>query len=290
MKLTDLSVIRSLLGEEQTTFKKKYGQNFLINESVVERIALSAADENTGILEIGPGIGTLTAKLCEHAKSVTAVEIDGSLIPILEKTLAEYDNVTVINSDILKLNLTETVKKQFSDCEKIAVCANLPYYITTPIIMFLLESEIKFDSITVMVQKEVADRMTSEAGSPLYGAVTASIAYYGRAKKLFNVTAGNFVPAPKVDSAVVKIDLYKEPPVKVADKNLFFDVIKASFGQRRKTLVNALSAAYPEIPKDRLSSAVISAGLEPTVRGERLDIAAFARLADEILAAKQNHL
>ncbi len=289
MKLTDLSVIRSLLGEEQTTFKKKYGQNFLINESVVERIALSAADKDTGILEIGPGIGTLTAKLCEKAKCVTAVEIDGSLIPILEKTLAEYDNITVINSDILKLDLEKTVKEQFAGCEKIAVCANLPYYITTPIIMFLLESEIKFDSITVMVQKEVADRMTSAAGSPLYGAVTASISYYGQAKKLFNVTAGNFVPAPKVDSAVVKIELYKEPPVKVADKKLFFDVIKASFGQRRKTLVNALSAAYPEIPKDRLTSAVISGGLEPTVRGERLDIAAFARLADELLAIKEIH-
>lgn len=289
MKLTDLSVIRSLLGDEGTSFKKKFGQNFLINASIVEKIADSSTNEDSGVLEIGPGIGTLTCELCKRAKKVVTVEIDDTLIPILDKTLAEFDNVSVIHSDILKVDLKALIDEHFADCRTVSVCANLPYYITTPILMFLLESGISFDKITVMVQKEVADRLTAPAGSSLYGAVTASIAYYGRAKRLFTVTAGNFVPAPKVDSAVVQIELYNDPPVNPTDTELFFKVIKAAFGQRRKTLVNALSAAFPNLSKDALTSAVTSCGFEATVRGEKLDIAAFASIADKIyLMQKQD--
>lgn len=282
MKLTDLSVIRSLLGDEGTSFKKKFGQNFLINASVVERIADSSTDSDSGVLEIGPGIGTLTYELCKRAKKVVSVEIDDTLIPILGKTLAEFDNVSVIHSDILKVDPKALIDEHFTDCRRVSVCANLPYYITTPILMFLLESGIKFDKITVMVQKEVADRLCAPAGSPLYGAVTASIAYYGAAKRLFTVNAGNFVPAPKVDSAVVQINLYDEPPVRPIDVELFFKVIKAAFGQRRKTLVNALSAAFPTLSKDDLVSAVTSCNLEATVRGEKLDIADFSNISDKI--------
>lgn len=282
MKLTDLSVIRSFLGDERTSFKKKFGQNFLINASVVERIADSSTDSGSGVLEIGPGIGTLTYELCKRAKKVVSVEIDDTLIPILGKTLAEFDNVSVIHSDILKVDLKALIDEHFTDCRKVSVCANLPYYITTPILMFLLESGIKFDKITVMVQKEVADRLCAPAGSPLYGAVTASIAYYGSAKRLFTVNAGNFVPAPKVDSAVVQIDLYDKPPVRPIDVELFFKVIKAAFGQRRKTLVNALSAAFPTLSKDDLVSAVTLCDLEATVRGEKLNIADFSNISDKI--------
>lgn len=288
MDLTDISVIRSLLGDEQTSFKKKFGQNFLTNRQVVRRIAESAADSHTGILEIGPGIGTLTKELCEVAKRVVAVEIDDSLIPILSKTLDGYDNLTVINSDILKVDLKKLTEEYFPDCERIAVCANLPYYITTPILMFLLESGIPFESITVMVQKEVADRLTAAAGSPLYGAVTASVSYYGQAKKLMNVSAGNFIPAPKVDSAVVQITLYKEPPIVTADTDLFFETIRAAFGQRRKTLVNALSSAFPTLAKADIADAVVSCGFDPNVRGEKLNIVDFAKIADGIYRLKSD--
>lgn len=292
MKLTDLSVIRSLLGEEQTSFKKKYGQNFLTNESVVERIAdspLTDDPERTGILEIGPGIGVLTYALCKRYKRVVAVEIDETMIDILKKTLAEFDNVRVIHSDILKVHLPDLIAAEFADCRQIAVCANLPYYITTPILMALLESRVPFESITVMVQKEVAERLTAPAGSSAYGAVTAAIAYYGEAKRLFSVSAGNFVPAPKVDSAVVRIALYKTPPVRTADERLLFEVIKAAFGQRRKTLVNALSSAFLRLSKERITNLVLKLGYPATVRGETLAIAEFAKIADSLLAEQKDH-
>lgn len=285
MKLTDLSVIRSLLGEEQTSFKKKYGQNFLINESVVNRIAdspLTSDPGRTGILEIGPGIGVLTSALCKRYKKVVTVEIDPAMIDILKKTLAEFDNVRVIHSDILKVDLPTLVKEEFSDCDQIAVCANLPYYITTPILMALLESRVPFDSVTVMVQKEVAERLTAPAGSSCYGSVTAAISYYGQAKRLFLVSAGNFVPAPKVDSAVVRIALYKMLPASVLNEKLLFDVIKAAFGQRRKTLINALSSAFPELSKESLTNLVLELGYPATVRGESLTIGQFSELADKI--------
>ncbi|MBQ7325829.1 MAG: 16S rRNA (adenine(1518)-N(6)/adenine(1519)-N(6))-dimethyltransferase RsmA [Clostridia bacterium] len=285
MKLTDLSVIRSLLGEEGTSFKKKYGQNFLTNESVVERIAASALpdvpdpEEKLGILEIGPGIGVLTQKLSAVAYKVTAVEIDTTLLPILEKTLADCPNVHVVNNDIMKVDLPALIAEEFTDCTRLAVCANLPYYITTPILMALLESKLPFSSITVMVQKEVAERLCAPAGSDAYGAITAVLTYYGVPRRLFTVSAGNFVPAPKVDSAVVQIKLHKAPPVEVESEAKLFAVIKAAFGQRRKTLQNALSS-LPGVSKEQIASAIAEAGFAPTVRGEALDLAAFAKIAN----------
>ena len=293
MKLTDISTIRALLGEEQTSFKKKYGQNFLTNEKVIKDIAEGCLPENVsgaecGVLEIGPGIGVLTAELCRAARKVVAVEIDSSLLPILDRTLAEFDNICVINSDIMKTDLSGLISEHFSDCPHLAVAANLPYYITTPIIMRLLESRERFEAMTVMVQKEVADRLCAPAGSPLYGAVTASVSYYAKVTKLLSVSAGNFIPAPKVDSAVVKFTLYKEPPVKVKSEDTFFRVIKGAFGQRRKTLPNALSSEFPHIPRARIAELVSSAGYDARVRGETLDISDFAVISDLLFEEKTN--
>ena len=291
MKLTDLSVIRSLLGEEGTSFKKKFGQNFLTNESVVERIAASALPdppdpaEKLGILEIGPGIGVLTQKLSAVAHKVTAVEIDTTLLPILEKTLADCPNVRVVNNDIMKVDLPALIAEEFPDCTRLAVCANLPYYITTPILMALLESKLPFSSITVMVQKEVAERLCAPAGNDAYGAITAVLHYYGTPKRLFTVSAGNFVPAPKVDSAVVQIKLHKAPPVAVESEEMLFAVIKAAFGQRRKTLQNALSS-LPSIGKEQVAAAIAAAGFSPTVRGEALDLEGFSKIANLLQTAR----
>ena len=287
MKLTDISVIRELLGEEQTSFKKKYGQNFLINENVVNSIAFSCMPpdipgERVGVVEIGPGIGVLTQKLCERAGKVVAIEIDRTLIPILEKTLAEFDNCKVINEDVMKVDLSALIREYFAGCERVVIAANLPYYITTPIIMMLFESRAPFDSVTVMVQKEVADRLCAPPGSDVYGAVTASVSYFAAAKKLFTVSAGNFLPAPKVDSAVVKFNLHKAPPVAVKDEKTFFRVIKGAFAQRRKTLPNSLSSEFAHIPRGRLTEIIEASGTDPRVRGESLGIADFARISDLI--------
>ena len=293
MKLTDISTVRELLGQENTSFKKKFGQNFLINERVVRDIALSCLPEEdpegleSGVLEIGPGIGTLTQELCRAAKKVVSVEIDSTLIPVLEKTLAEFDNIKVINSDIMKVDLPALLRENFADCTHIVVAANLPYYITTPILMHLFESRLPFKAITVMVQKEVADRLCSSEDSGAYGAVTASVAYYAKAKKLFNVSAGNFLPAPKVDSAVVRFDLYKESPVSVDSEDTFFKVIRSAFGQRRKTLLNALGTGFAHIPKDALTQIITECGFAPPVRGEKLGIAEFALIANGIYAYEQ---
>ncbi len=297
MKLTDIGTIKELLGEEDTSFKKKFGQNFLINESVVRRIALEClpngaeSGKKCGILEIGPGIGTLTAKLCKAAKCVVCVEIDSTLIPLLNRTLAEFDNVKIISGDIMKLDLMSLIKESFFDCEYVAVAANLPYYITTPVIMKLLEAELPLSSITVMVQKEVADRLCSDSADRTYGAVTASVSFYAQVRKLFNVGAGNFIPAPKVDSAVIRFDLYKNPPFFVSDKALFFKVIKAAFAQRRKTLVNALSGGF-SISKADAVRLVKECGFDEMIRGEALSPADFANIANrlsELQAVKQKN-
>ena len=277
MKLTDIGTVKELMGEN--AFKKQFGQNFLISESVPRRIAESGCAE--GVLEVGPGIGTLTRELCQNAKKVVAVEIDTTLLPILEKTLADFDNVTVISGDIMKTDINAIVKEQFADCNEIAVCANLPYYITSPVLMKLLESRIPFKSITVMVQKEVATRLTAPAGHETYGALTAAVSYYAAVKKLFDVPAGCFMPKPKVDSAVVKLTLYKEPPVNCQEDTLF-KVIKGAFAQRRKTLVNSLSTVIGHIPKSALAAIITSCGFAEGVRGETLDIAAFAKIANAI--------
>lgn len=283
MDLCNISVIKEVMGEAGITFRKEFGQNFLINRIIPENIADNASDtEESLILEIGPGIGCLTKELAERYKRVVAVEIDKGLIPVLAKTLADYDNVTVINADIMKTDLRELVEK-YSEGMPVSVCANLPYYITTPILMYLLESGIKLSSITVMVQNEVAARLVAPAGSADYGAITAVLGFYGEARKLFKVSAGSFMPAPKVDSAVVKIDLYSEPKYFPRDERFFRSLIKAAFEMRRKTLVNAINAKFPHIEKGRIAEAVISLGFAETVRGEKLSTEDFANLSNLLI-------
>jgi len=280
MDLCNLSVIKSVMAEAGITFRKDFGQNFLTNRMIPEDIADNCADTSERmILEIGPGIGCLTQELAMRYKKVVAVEIDKGLIPVLSKTLADFDNITVINEDIMKVDIRELVEK-YSDGMPVSVCANLPYYITTPILMHLLESGVKFSTITVMVQNEVAARLAAKPGSSDYGAITAVLGYYGSVKKLFKVSAGCFIPAPKVDSAVVRIDLYDKCPYEIKDEKLFRNLIKAAFEMRRKTLVNAISSKLPHINKQDLTKAIISIGHKETVRGECLSTEDFVKLSD----------
>lgn len=279
MDLCNLSVIKSLMAEAGITFRKEYGQNFLTNRIIPEEIADNCTDcEDSLIIEIGPGIGCLTAELASRYKKVVAIEIDRGLIPILDKTLAEFDNVTVINDDVMKIDLHKLVE-EYSEGMPVSVCANLPYYITTPILMYLLESGVRFNTITVMVQNEVAARLAAPAGSSDYGAITAILGYYGTVKKLFKVSASCFIPAPKVDSAVVRIDLYKEPLYKPQDERIFRNAIKAAFEMRRKTLQNALNAKLG-YPKELITKAILATGHPENVRGERLSTADFVKLSD----------
>ena len=281
MKLTNIGIVKELMEKHGIKFQKKFGQNFLINADVPYRIAEECgACENDCVLEIGPGIGTLTQELCFVAKKVVAVEIDSGLIPVLQETLAEFDNVEIINSDIMKTDIKKLYEEKFAGND-VYVCANLPYYITTPILMLLLESRLPFKKMTFMVQKEVADRLCAQPADSDYGAVTAAVNYYGEVKKLFNVSAGNFMPAPKVDSAVIQISLYERPPVDVADEKLFFNTIRAAFEQRRKTLVNALNGKV-NISKEQISKTIENIGLDINIRGERLGIKEFAALSNEI--------
>jgi 16S rRNA (adenine1518-N6/adenine1519-N6)-dimethyltransferase len=282
MNLCDIKTVKQVMGMFHLTFRKEFGQNFLTDRSVVEDIADACCDdENSTILEIGPGMGTLTYELALRHKSVVALEIDRGLIPVLDYTLGEFDNVTVHNEDVMQADLEALLAPAFAE-GPVSVCANLPYYITSPILMKLLECGLPFDYITVMIQKEVADRLCSPAGGKDYGAITAVLAYYGEAEKLFVVPADKFIPAPKVDSAVIRIRLYKERPYHPRDEALMFRTIKAAFAQRRKTLSNALSAGFSELTKEQINDVIASCGHEPTVRGERLDIAEFVALSDKI--------
>lgn len=280
MDLCNLSVIKALMSEAGITFRKEFGQNFLTNRTIPEEIAESCTDSKDSlIIEIGPGIGCLTQELAMRYKKVVAVEIDNGLIPILDKTLSEYDNVTVINGDIMKTDVAELVER-YSEGMPVSVCANLPYYITTPILMRLLESGVKFSSITVMVQNEVAARLAAKPGSSDYGAITAVLGYYGEVRKLFKVSAGNFVPPPKVDSAVVRIELYKEPRFNPKNEKLMRDLIKSAFEMRRKTLVNAISAKLPHINKQNILNALDFMNKSQTIRGECLSTEEFVLLSD----------
>ncbi len=286
MNLCNLSVIKSVMADAGITFRKEFGQNFLTNRIIPEEIAEQCADDpESMILEIGPGIGCLTAELaCRYAK-VVAVEIDKGLIPVLDRTLAEFDNVTVINEDVMKIDLPALIAEH-SEGRPVSVCANLPYYITTPILMMLLESGVKFRTITVMVQNEVAQRLVAPPGKADYGAITAILGYYGTVRRLFKVSAGSFVPAPKVDSAVIRIDLYREPKYTPKDETLMRNVIKAAFEMRRKTLQNALSAKLSGYTKDEIKDAIVSIGHTETVRGECLSTEDFVKLSDLLI---ENH-
>lgn len=261
-------------------FKKEYGQNFLTDNMTVEDIADACNDDkDITVIEIGPGIGCMTRELCERYSRVVAFEIDEGLIPVLKYTLDGYKNVTVINEDIMKADLESTLAPYF-EMGKVAVCANLPYYITTPILMKLIESKLPFDSITVMVQTEVAERLAAGAGKKNCGAITAAIDYYGDAKLLFKVSADRFMPPPKVTSSVVRIDLWKDKPVKPLNEEMFFRTVKAAFEQRRKTLPNSLMTGFSEISKERLTEIVVECGLKSDIRGEKLTVQDFCRLSD----------
>ncbi|MBQ9796769.1 MAG: 16S rRNA (adenine(1518)-N(6)/adenine(1519)-N(6))-dimethyltransferase RsmA [Clostridia bacterium] len=282
MNLCDIKTVKQIMSMFHLTFRKEFGQNFLTDRSVVQDIADACCeDENSTILEIGPGIGTLTYELALRHKNVIALEIDRGLIPVLDYTLGEFENVTVHNEDVMQADLESLLASAFAE-GKVSVCANLPYYITSPILMKLLESGLPFDYITVMIQKEVADRLCSPAGGKDYGAITAVLAYYGEAERLFNVPADRFVPAPKVDSAVIRIRLYRERPYAPKDEELLFRTIKAAFAQRRKTLSNALSAGFSELSKEEITTILSDCGFEASVRGERLSIADFVTLSNKI--------
>ena len=271
----------AVLQKYHFNFQKKFGQNFLIDTTVLDRI-ISSAEITKGdcVLEIGPGIGTMTQYLAEHAGSVVAVEIDKALIPILEETLQDYDNVTVINDDILKVDINRLVEEK-NGGRPIKVVANLPYYITTPIIMGLFESRVPLKSITIMVQKEVADRMQVGPGTKDYGALSLAVQYYAKPEIVANVPPNCFIPRPNVGSAVIRLIRYEEPPVQVKDEKKMFALIRASFNQRRKTLVNGLgNAGLPGITKESAAATLAQMGLSPTVRGEALTLEQFARLSD----------
>ena len=282
LNLCDPKTIKQVMDMFGLSFKKESGQNFLTDNMTVEDIADACnTDKDITVVEIGPGIGCMTRELCERYSRVIAFEIDSGLIPVLKYTLDEYKNVTVINEDIMEADL-EAILAPYFEMGKVAVCANLPYYITTPILMKLIESELPFDSITVMVQTEVAERLAAGAGNKNCGAITAAIDYYGDAKMLFTVSADRFMPPPKVTSSVVRIDLWKDKPIKPIDEALFFRTVKAAFEQRRKTLPNSLSTGFSEISKERLTELIVQCGHRADVRGEKLTVSDFCALSDAI--------
>lgn len=279
--LSDISVVRDLLNRHGFKFSKALGQNFLINPIVCPRMAeVCGADENTGVIEVGPGFGVLTAELAKKAKKVVSIELDERLLPVLDETLAEFDNVEVINSDVLKVDLHRLIEEKFQGM-KVAICANLPYYITSPIIMHLLESRLPVENITVMVQKEAAQRLCAPVGNRDAGAVTVAVDYYAEAKKMFDVSAGSFMPAPKVDSSVIRLDVRKQPPVTLSDEKLFFRMVKAVFAQRRKTASNSISSGM-SLSKETVYRAIELAGYEENVRAESFTIEELAALANAI--------
>lgn len=278
------SATKEVINKYRFAFQKKFGQNFLIDSNILENIVDAAEiTKEDFVLEIGPGIGTMTQYLCEAARQVVAVEIDKMLIPILEDTLSQYDNIEVINQDVLKVDINSLAREK-NNGKPIKVVANLPYYITTPIIMGLFESGVPIDSITIMVQKEVADRMQTGPGSKDYGALSLAVQYYADAKVMLNVSASCFMPRPNVDSAVIKLTRHKTPVVEVKDEKLMFQVIRASFNQRRKTLVNGLKNS-PELDfsKEEILSAIAAIGKPETIRGEALTLEEFARLSNEFV-------
>lgn len=283
--LSDISVIKNVLSKHGFTFSKALGQNFIINPSVCPRIAEEGgARKGVGVLEVGAGIGVLTAELAKRADKVVCIELDTRLLPVLDETLSEFDNVKIINGDILKVNLHDILREEFGDMP-VVVCANLPYYITSPVIMLLLESRLKIESITVMVQKEAAQRLCAEVGSRDSGAVTVAVNFYAEAQKLFDVSRGSFMPSPNVDSAVIRLDIRDGAPIEVEDEKFFFSMVRAAFSQRRKTASNGISAGTG-IPKAAVIEAIENAGLPASVRAESLTMEELGRLCAEIYKKK----
>ena len=281
MNLTDIRTIKDIMTIHNIHFRKEFGQNFLTNISVVEDIADNCCDDaDSTILEIGPGIGSLTHELAVRYRHVVAIEIDHGLIPVLKYTLGDCHNVTVINEDVMKADLHAVLAPYMEG--GVSVCANLPYYITTPILMMLLESGLPFENITIMIQSEVADRLCSPPGGKNCGAITSVLNYYGKPQKLFKVSAGHFLPPPKVDSSVVRIRLYGEKPYKPLDEKTLFRTIRAAFEQRRKTLPNALSAVFGELSKERITEIILACGHAADIRGEKLSVEQFVALSDAL--------
>lgn len=277
--LTNISVVRDILSRHGFTFSKALGQNFIVNPAICPRIAEEGgAKSGCGVIEIGTGIGVLTAELAKRADKVVAVEIDTRLMPVLAETLSEFDNVKIINDDVLKVDLKKIIEEEFGDKE-VYVCANLPYYITSPIIMSLLENRLPIKAITVMVQKEAATRLCAELGSRDVGAVTVAVRYYSEPKLLFNVSRGSFMPSPNVDSAVIRLDIKNDRLVD--DEQHFFKVVRGAFSQRRKTLANSLSSALG-IDKQVVTEAIVSAGLQENVRPEQLSMEDFINVAKSV--------
>ena len=288
MRIADYSVTKAILERHGFTFKKSFGQNFLTDTNILQKIVDTAEiDKNVNVIEIGPGIGALTEFLAENAAEVMAFEIDDRLVPILEDTLRDHDNVKVINEDVLKADLQTRVKEFENPNLPIKVVANLPYYITTPILMHLIESKIPFAEFVVMMQKEVADRISAEPNTKAYGSLSIAVQYYMTAKVAFVVPRTVFVPAPNVDSAILKMTRRKQPLVEVKDEDFFFRVSKASFVHRRKTLWNNLTSHFgkSEEVKNKLEQALENAAIKPSIRGEALSISDFARLSDALREA-----
>ena len=276
MKLSNISVIKDVLSRHGFTFSKALGQNFLVNPTVCPRMAQEGgAAPGVGMIEIGAGIGVLTAELAQRADKVVCIEIDSRLLPILDETLAEYDNIKIVNEDVLKVDLPALITQEFPGME-VAVCANLPYYITSPILMSLLEQRLPIRSITVMVQKEAAQRICAPLGSREVGAVSVAVRYFAEPKVLFQVSRGSFMPAPDVDSTVIRLDIHPTPPVEVTDEALFFKLVRGAFSQRRKTVANSLSSAL-SLSKE-VGRKLQQAGIPLTARPEQLSMEEFAAL------------
>lgn len=284
-KLSDISTIRAVLEKNGFHFSKALGQNFLINPSVCPRMAaLSGAADCAGAVEVGPGIGVLTWELSRVAKKVVSIELDKRLLPVLDETLADCDNVKIVNADVMKLDLRRMIEEEFPGGE-VAVCANLPYYITSPVIMRLLEERLPVTSITVMVQKEAAERLCAHPGERACGAVSAAVWYYAEPEILFQVSRGSFMPAPNVDSAVIRLRIRRTPPVEVADEPFFFRVVRAAFAQRRKTAVNSIANTLGR-SKQAVAAAFDAAGVPQNARAEALTLEDFAALAAGLLQEK----
>lgn len=280
MNLYDYNTINKILTAHGFTFSKALGQNFLINPDVCPSMAEElSADEETGVLEVGPGIGVLTKELCLRAGRVVAIELDKRLFPVLNQTLGEFDNLQIVEGDVMKLDLHKLIEEKFAGMKKIKVCANLPYYITSPVIMTLLESKLPIDEIVVMVQKEAAERFCAEIGSRDCGAVTVAVNYFAEAEMLFEVDRDSFMPAPKVDSAVMKLTLRDKHPVDVKNEKRFFAIVKAAFSQRRKTALNCLSNGL-SVSKAQVLEALNKLGLNEKVRAENLSMEEFSALSE----------
>ncbi len=281
MQLTSEKELRRFLESKGFTFKKGLGQNFLIDDTVCPRMAEAACDGSGGVLEIGPGAGVLTAELAKRAKRVVAVEIDERLRDILGETLKEFPNAEVVFGDVMKLDLAALIREKFADCERVTVCANLPYYITSPVVMMLLEAKLPIESVTVMVQKEAAERLSADVGTRAAGAVSVAVQYYAEPEFLFEVDRDCFLPAPKVDSAVIKLNIREKTPIDVSDEKFFFSLVRAGFNQRRKTVVNSVSSGLG-IDKSKVLEALAALGISETARIENLTMNELARISEEL--------